>query len=48
VLFSDGVSEANSPAGNELGLDGPMKVVRSFDATSEEGFGTQSVSALDN
>ena len=48
VLYSDGGSEANSPTGNELGLNGLMTMVRALDTTSAEGFGTQLVSALDN
>jgi sigma-B regulation protein RsbU (phosphoserine phosphatase) len=48
VLYSDGVSEANSPAGNELGRDGLMNLVRPLDTSSADGFGTQLVSALNN
>ena len=46
VLYSDGVSEATSPAGNELGLDGLMNIARKLDSTSAETFGGQLVSAL--
>ncbi len=48
MLYSDGVSEANSPAGNELGRDGLMNMVRALDIRSANGFGTQLVSALNN
>ena len=46
VLYSDGVSEANSPDGNELGPDGLMNMARTLDPTSAEAFGTQLASAL--
>jgi sigma-B regulation protein RsbU (phosphoserine phosphatase) len=46
VLYSDGVSEANSPAGNELGRDGLLNMARSLDSSSAEAFGTQLASAL--
>ena len=48
VLYSDGVSEANSPAGNELGRDGLIKMVRGLDTSSAEEFGAQLVSALNS
>jgi sigma-B regulation protein RsbU (phosphoserine phosphatase) len=46
VLYSDGVSEANSPAGNELGRDGLMNMARALDFSSAEALGTQLASAL--
>jgi len=46
VLYSDGVSEAISPAGNELGRDGLMNMARALDSSSAEALGTQLASAL--
>jgi sigma-B regulation protein RsbU (phosphoserine phosphatase) len=46
VLYSDGVSEAVGPAGNELGRDGLMNMARALDSSSAEALGTQLVSAL--
>jgi sigma-B regulation protein RsbU (phosphoserine phosphatase) len=46
VLYSDGVSEAISPAGNELGRDGLMNMARALDPSSAEALGTQLASAL--
>ena len=46
VLYSDGVSEATNPDGNELGRDGLMKMVRALDYSSAEALGTQLASAL--
>jgi phosphoserine phosphatase RsbU/P len=46
VLYSDGVSEALSPAGNELGQDGLLNMARALDSSSAEAFGTQLASAL--
>jgi len=46
VLYSDGVSEATSPAGNELSRDGLMNIVRGLDSSSAEALGTQLASAL--
>lgn len=47
VLYSDGVSEANDPAGNELGREGLMNMARVLDFSSAEALGTQLASALD-
>jgi len=46
VLYSDGVSETTSPAGNELGRDGLMNMARALDSSSAEALGTQLASAL--
>jgi phosphoserine phosphatase RsbU/P len=46
LLYSDGVSEATNPAGNELGRDGLMKLVRALDPSSAEVFGLQLTTAL--
>jgi phosphoserine phosphatase RsbU/P len=46
LLYSDGVSEVTNPAGNELGRDGLIEVVRSFEDRSPEALGPQLVSAL--
>ena len=46
VLYSDGASEATSPAGEELGRDGLMNIARGLDRSSAEAFGTQLTSAL--
>jgi sigma-B regulation protein RsbU (phosphoserine phosphatase) len=46
VLYSDGVSEANDPGGNELGQDGLMKMARALEPSSADTFGTQLESAL--
>jgi len=46
VLYSDGVSEAVNPAGEELGRDGLTNLARELDASSAEVFGTQLASAL--
>ena len=46
LLYSDGVSEATSPAGKELGRDGVMNMARALDSRSAEALGTQLASAL--
>ncbi len=39
VLYSDGVSEARNPAGDELGRDDLMLMARALDTSSAEAFG---------
>ena len=46
VLYSDGVSETTSPAGDELDRDALMNMARVLDSGSPEAFGTQLASAL--
>lgn len=46
VLYSDGVSEALGPSGNELGQDGLMNMARALDSSSAEALGTQLASEL--
>ena len=46
VLYSDGVSEAITPAGVEVGQDGLMDMVRALRIKSPEGIGTQLASTL--
>ena len=41
VLYSDGVSEATNPEGNELGRDGLMRLAERLDPASAETFGEQ-------
>src|SRR5262245_44189573 len=46
VLYTDGVSEATNPAGDELGRDGLMNIGRELESSSGEVFGTSLTSAL--
>ena len=46
LLYTDGVSEATNPAGEELGRDGLMNIAREIDSSSAEAFGTELTSAL--
>jgi len=46
VLYSDGVSEATSAAGNELGRDDLMKLAEALAPESAETFGVQLVDAI--
>ena len=46
LFYSDGISEATNPAGDELGRDGLMGLVRAIDSRSPEALGTGLVSAL--
>jgi phosphoserine phosphatase RsbU/P len=46
LLYSDGVSEATNPAGNELGLNGLMNMARALDCNSPEALGIRLTSAL--
>jgi sigma-B regulation protein RsbU (phosphoserine phosphatase) len=46
VLYSDGVSEATNPAGEELGRDDLMTLARAMDPASAETFGRQLVEAV--
>jgi sigma-B regulation protein RsbU (phosphoserine phosphatase) len=46
VLYSDGVTEATSPAGDELGRDRLMNLARTLDSSSPETLGTQLTSAV--
>ena len=47
MMYTDGVSEAANPDGDELGRDGVLRLARSLDTSSPETFGTQFTSALD-
>jgi sigma-B regulation protein RsbU (phosphoserine phosphatase) len=46
LLYSDGVSEATNPDGEELGRDRLMTIAGGLDVSSAEAFGTELVSAL--
>ena len=46
VMYSDGVSEATNPEGNELGRDDLMTVARALDPISAETFGMQLAQAV--
>jgi phosphoserine phosphatase RsbU/P len=46
LLYSDGVTEATNPSGDELGPDGLMNLVRQLDCGSAESLGVQLASAL--
>jgi len=45
VLYSDGISEATDPGGNELGRDGLMKMASALDVSSADSLGTQLATA---
>lgn len=46
VLYSDGVSEARDPSGEELGRDRLMEMARGLNSTGAEQFGTQLAQAV--
>jgi phosphoserine phosphatase RsbU/P len=46
VLYSDGVSEAADPSGDELGRDRLMTMARGLDSSSAERFGTELAQAV--
>ena len=46
VLYSDGVSEATNPAGNELGRDDLLTLARTLNTNSPETFGVQLAEAV--
>ena len=47
VLYSDGISEAKGPDGEELGRDRLMAVARAVSSREAESFGAQMVDAID-
>ena len=46
LLYSDGVSESVSPAGEELGRDGLLRLAREIGGRSAEDFGTELAATL--
>ena len=46
VLYSDGVSEATDPSGEELGRDRLLAIARGLDSSSAERFGTELAQAV--
>jgi phosphoserine phosphatase RsbU/P len=46
VLYSDGVSEATDPGGEELGRDGLLAIAQRLDRSSAEAFGMQLMASL--
>jgi len=46
VLYSDGVSEARDPSGEELGRDRLVEMARGLDSSNAERFGTQFAQAV--
>ena len=46
LLYSDGVTESTNPAGDELGPDGLMNLIRQLDCGSAEALGDRLASAL--
>ncbi len=46
VLYSDGVSEARDPSGEELGRDRLMEIARDLDCSNAERFGMQFAQAV--
>jgi len=46
VLYTDGVSEATNPHGDDLGRDGLIHIAREVDSSSAEAFGTELTARL--
>jgi sigma-B regulation protein RsbU (phosphoserine phosphatase) len=46
VLYSDGVSEATDPSGEELGRDRLMAMARGLDCSNAERFGSELAQAV--